>query len=131
MNAWDHLPNAKLIDWAIADMSANPSAWITAMDFVGRAREAYQFARDVVLAAEQHPDRKAAWWAAFDAVRKVKYGVSQNIAGDAIAALIAYDDCPKYLDMTPDELRVWAELSNDPSCILLLPMVIRMREGFP
>jgi hypothetical protein len=50
---------------------------------------------------------------------------------DATAALIAYDDASKYLDMSVDQLRVWAILSEEPAAILLLPAVIafeRIRE---
>jgi hypothetical protein len=43
---------------------------------------------------------------------------------DATAALIAFDDASKYLDMPSDKLRVWAILSEEPAAVLLLPAVI-------
>jgi hypothetical protein len=43
---------------------------------------------------------------------------------DATAALIAYDDASKYLDMPVEQLRVWAILSEEPAAVLLLPAVI-------
>jgi len=43
-------------------------------------------------------------------------------------ALIAWDHSAKYLKMTPDELRVWYALSDDPACILLLPAVMVLQE---
>jgi hypothetical protein len=53
----------------------------------------------------------AAWGAAWGAAR-------------GAAALIAYDDASKYLDMPSDQLRVWAILSETPAAVLLLPAVI-------
>ena len=54
--------------------------------------------------------------------------VVRDAAWDAALALVAYDDCEKYLDMTPDALQVWAVLSDDPAAILLLPMVQVMQK---
>jgi hypothetical protein len=39
-------------------------------------------------------------------------------------ALVAYDDCAQYLDMSSDQLKVWAILSENPAAVLLLPAVI-------
>jgi hypothetical protein len=49
---------------------------------------------------------------------------SAAAARGATAALIAYDDASKYLEMPSDHLRIWAILSEDPAAILLLPAVI-------
>jgi len=120
MNKWDHLPNAKLIDWVLTDLKANPGAWpaASAIGMPGAMVAAWRVAtRDVV--------RKAAWRALRDVVRETKFVVAKDAAMGAIAAFVVYDNCFKYLDMTPDELRVWGELSDDPACLLLLPMVIR------
>jgi hypothetical protein len=43
---------------------------------------------------------------------------------DATAALIAFDDASKYLEVASDQLRVWTILSEEPAAILLLPAVI-------
>ena len=99
---WAHLPNAKHIDWVIASVKANPDAW------------------------------SAAWNAAYDAARHAVWDAASDVAyvaaKDSILALVTYDDCEKYLDMTPDELQVWAVLSNDPAAILLQPMVQVMQK---
>ena len=47
-------------------------------------------------------------------------------AGSAISALIAWDDSAKFLDMTPDQLRFWIALSDDPKATLLLPAVVAL-----
>ncbi len=44
----------------------------------------------------------------------------RNLAWDAIAALIAWDDCAYMLDSNPGELAIIAAL-GDPRAILLLP----------
>jgi len=115
-NKWDHLPNAKLIDWVIADVKDNPGAW----------EEAWSAVWNVSGGAAWRAAMYAAMSAVLDSGRGSTWNADRaSVAWGTIAALIAYDDCSKYLDMTPDELHVWTELSNDPSCILLLPMVIR------
>ena len=104
---WAHLPNAKHIDWVFNSVKTNPQSWGLV------ARDA---ARDAAYAAVY----ATVWDAAMDA--------SWYDVRDAVLALVAYDDCEKYLDMTPDALRVWAALSNDPAAILLQPMV-RVMQG--
>lgn len=37
-----------------------------------------------------------------------------------LLALVAYDDCDGYLQMSYDELQIWAELSGQPQAVLLL-----------
>ena len=100
MSEWSHLPNAKHIDWMLESVKANPEKWKAARDA----------ARDAAM--------NAAWKAALE----------QLPAWSAISALIAWDHSSKYLDMTPDELRIWGKLSDDPACILLLPMIIVLQE---
>lgn len=39
-----------------------------------------------------------------------------------LLALVAYDDCDRYLQMSYDELQVWAKLSEQPQAVLLLPL---------
>jgi hypothetical protein len=68
--------------------------------------------------------------AALDAARDVAFDAVQDAAlyaaRSAIAALIAYDDSSKYLDMPSDHLRIWAILSEDPAAVLLIPAVIAL-----
>lgn len=109
--AWSHLPNAVHIDRVLVSVKAHPEEWIAAWPAVWPAAgaAAWREARDV----------------AWDATNGAAFGaVSRMAARAAIAALIAWDDCAKYLDMSSDRLRVWQALSEDPACILLLPAVV-------
>jgi hypothetical protein len=96
--AWSHLPNAAHIDRVLASVKAHPEAWSAA----------WTTSRDAALGATRNVAGNAAW----------------NAVPGAIAALIAWDHSIKYLDMAGEELQVWAILSDDPACILLLPAVI-------
>ena len=98
MSAWSHLPNAKHIDRILASVKENPAAWDAVWD------AALDAARDAVRDAARRWARGAVW------------GV--------VLALVTYDHAAKYLEMTPDQLRVWAELSEDPAAVLLIPAVI-------
>ena len=102
MNAWSHLPNAHHIDRVLESVKSHPEIWDAA----------WSAARDAAW--------NAAWSAAFDAVQDAALYAARS----AIAALIAYDDSSKYLDMPGDRLRIWAILSEDPAAVLLLPAVI-------
>ena len=94
MNAWDDLPNAKHIDRVLESVKTHPNQWTEARDEVN----------------------DAVWYAALD--------VARDAAAGAILALIAYDDCAHFLEMTSDELKVWSKLSENPAAILLLPTII-------
>jgi hypothetical protein len=120
MNAWSHLPNARHIDRIIKSAKSHPEIW------------------DAAWNAAWSAALNAAWRPATDVARDVAWGVARDVAWDAArgvvwsaaaargatAALIAYDDASKYLEMPSDHLRIWAILSEDPAAILLLPAVI-------
>ncbi len=129
MSEWSHLPNAKHIDWALESVKANPEKWKAAWD---AARGAAWGAAWTASSAAW----KAAWGAARrdaarDAAMNAAWTASSagwNAAWSAISALVAWDHSVKYLKMTPDQLRVWYALSDDPACILLLPAVMVLQE---
>ena len=102
MTAWTHLPNAKYIDQVLASVKANPESWSAAWDAT----------------------RGAAWNAAWNAARNAAWDATRDASQNAIAALIAYDDSSRYLKMTPDQLRIWGELGEDPAAVLLFPAVV-------
>ena len=104
--AWAHLPNAKHIDRVLAHLEAHPGKW--------------DAARDAAWAAA----RGAAWAAARDVAWGTAYTAAYTAARGAIAALIAWDNCAHLLELTPDQLRVYGRLSDDPAAVLLLPAVI-------
>ena len=118
MNAWSHLPNAGHIDRIIASVKAHPEAWAAAWAAAWDAARAA--ARAAAWAAARNAARDAARDAAWDAARDATY----NAARDSILALIAYDDAAKYLEMSSDQVKIWAELSEEPAAVLLLPAVI-------
>ena len=121
MNAWSHLPNAQLIDRVIKSVKDNPEVWA----------EAWNAARDEAWNAARYAARDEAWYEAWYAARYAArdeawyaaWNAARDAARDAIAALVAWDDSTQFLEMTSDELEVWARLSNNPGAILLLPAV--------
>ena len=113
MNAWSHLPNAHHIDRVLESEKSHPEIWVEAWNAAWDAAEvvAWYAARDAARDAARNADRDAAMNAAW-------------VTDWYAAALIAYDDASKYLDMPSDHLRVWALRSKEPAAILLLPAVI-------
>ena len=76
----------------------------------------------VLESSKSHPD---VWDAAYEAARGAAYEAARNAATwYSILALITYDDSAKYLDMTVDQLKMWAILSEEPAALLLLPAAI-------
>jgi len=119
--AWSHLPNAQHIDRVIASVKDHPDEWSAAqLATRGAAWDAARAAAERALGAPGYVAWDAAWYAAWDAVRTAAGGA----AWGAVAALVACDDCAHYLDMTSDQLRVWAILSEKPAAVLLLRAVV-------
>jgi hypothetical protein len=119
MNAWSHLPNAHHIDRVLESAKSHPEIWAAAWDAAWNASmAAWNAAWNATMNAARGVARDVAW----DAARGVV--CSAAAARGATAALIAYDDASKYLEMPGDHLRIWAILSEDPAAVLLLPAVI-------
>jgi len=125
---WSHLPNAAHIDRVIASVKTHPDVWNAAYDEACDA--AFDVSR-VAASAAAHGAVSSARGAVWDAARDAALGDHRDAlraayyaARGAILALIAYDDAVKYLNMTIDQLKMWAILSEDPAAILLLPTVI-------
>ena len=111
--AWSHLYNADHIDWVLQSLKENPELWTAAWSV------AWDAARNASKDAVWYAARNAVWYAAGDAA---SYAAT-SAAWEAVSALVAYDDCDSFLDMSYEKLQVWAVLSKDPRAILLLPMV--------
>ena len=149
MNAWDHLPNAKHIDWVFASVEQHPEIWAAAARASSQARraaawdaawdeaweEAYDVARgavweevyDAISAATRDVPAGEAWSASRNAI----YVAARGAARCSVLALISYDDCAHLLDMPSEQLKTWALLTEKPAAVLLLPAVIvreRIRE---
>jgi hypothetical protein len=136
--AWHDLPNALHIDRILADLQRNFLAWDAAWYAAAEADAAgdvarlaaWYAARDAAGDAARYAARDAARASAGDAARLAARDAAWYAAGDAawyaILALIAWDDSAKFLDMTPDQLRFWIALSDDPKATLLLPAVVAL-----
>ena len=122
MSEWSHLPNAKHIDRILASVKENPAAWDAAWNAAWNA--AWEAAWDAAWNAARDAARDAAWNAGWNAARDAAWNAGWNAGWNAALALVAYDHAAKYLEMTPAQLRVWAELSEDPAAVLLIPAVI-------
>jgi hypothetical protein len=134
MSEWSDLPNAVHIDRVLASLKKHPEIWGAARDAAWDAAHcescdavrgaawnaAWSAVRGATLDAAYDAILDAAYDAAYDAGRAALHIASR----DAILALIAYDDCDQYLSMTSEELRAWALLTEHPTAILLLPMVV-------
>ena len=123
--AWSHLPNAMHIDRVLASVKAHPDVWSAVDHAAGSAAwadardAAWSAAVSATVSAEEDEDRITARNAAWNTAGTG----AVSAAGDAIAALVAWDDCSQYLDMPGDQLEVWYHLSEQPACLLLLPAV--------
>lgn len=122
MNEWSHLPNVKHIDWVLQSLKDSPATWYEAWNVASetawnKARAAAWYsARTAARTAVRYAERDAARTAAYDAVWN-----AAAAARDAILAFIAFDYCEKYLNMSYEQLLIWAELDPHPACVLLLP----------
>ena len=128
MKPWSHLPNAHLIDWALESVKNNPYMW--RHEWAANWAANWNAARDAALLAARNSARDAAWHAAVDASWDVAYGAAWSAASNAayyaanvsILALVAYDDCDQYLNMSYEQLKVYALLSERPQAVTLLPL---------
>ena len=132
MSEWSHLLNAKHIDWIIQSLKYNPkvrsaageATWDTEWDSAKDAamNDAFDIERDSMV----------------DPIMEITTDIvneSQKLgeldedscdrawdaAWNAILALVAYDDCEKYLDVSYEELLSQTNLDPHPACVLLLP----------
>jgi hypothetical protein len=128
MVAWSHLPNCHHIDWVIESVKQNPKLWRAAwnagssssasMAWYALCEEANEvsgaMAKDATEAATD-----ARWFAAYAS----RWAAVREAAWTAVLTLLVYDDCDQYINMGYEKLWVYAELSENPQAILLLPMV--------
>jgi hypothetical protein len=137
-NSWDNLPNAIHINWVLKSVKNSPRAWADAGndavfsdardpdDTYGAAyHDAYDAACDAadahVYAANRARDYATS--NAYHDAGYAGYASGTGVSNNAILALIAYNNSSKYLDMSYQQLLIFASLSNDPAAILLLPAV--------
>jgi hypothetical protein len=117
MNALSHLPNAVHIDRVLTSFKAHPTLWDQAWDQV--------WSQSLSKAWNQACDqaRDEAWEQARIQALDQTFDQSFDQARSALLALVAYDDCAKYLNLPIDQLQMLYHLTEHPACILLQPAV--------
>ena len=138
MTAWSDLPNAARIDRVLTHLREHPERWAAAKDAAKDA--AWDAAKDAARGAAGGAAGGAARGAAWDAARGAAWDAARGAAGgaawgaapgnarDALAALVAWDDCADLLCLPPDVLRARINLvGNDHAAALLLPAAIAMQ----
>ena len=118
MSAWSHLPNAVHIDRVLTSFKLQPELWDQARNlaWVQAWGQAWGQARDQA--------RDQAWYQAREQVWMQAWGQAGNRARGTILALVAYDDCAKYLNLPIDQLEMLYHLTEHPACLLLQPAVL-------
>lgn len=131
MNAWSNLPNADHIDWVLASLTNDSHKWKMAVEFTYKLNiiEDYDVFYTVAWNEAANKGRIEQWEESqFTAISILK---EQSLASQtfwvsagwyALAALVAYDDVKLYLEMSYDQLAVWAKVSQKPQALLLLAM---------
>ena len=123
MSEWSHLPNAKHIDRVLQSANQYPDIW----------REIWFAARSSIPDTTWNVAWSEAWLAMIGAgvTQIVKHVcnndhemLSKGLARSSLLTLITYDDCGQYLDMSSEQLRMWAILTEQPAIWLLLPAVL-------
>ena len=124
--SWAHLPNARLVDTIIADVTARPkiwgAAWRIADHTIGSIAvgAAWDAAHVMAWGAERGGAMDVA--SSIEAESKLKYA-----AADAALALLVWDSSADLLALTPDALRTIIDTCDGDvkhQAVLLLPAVI-------
>ena len=118
MSAWDHLPNAAYIDRVVASVKSHPELWGQAWSQVWSQTLNKAWVRACDQALKQARDQ------ARDQAKEHTFDQSFDQTRSALLALVAYDDCAKYLDLPLDQLQMLYHLTEHPACLLLQPAVV-------
>ena len=113
--AWDAARNAA---WD----AARSAAWDAVRGTISNATRdaAWNATRDAAWNAVWDATWGATWGAARDALRSTAWVV----AGDVIAALIAYDDAGQFMKLPAEQLKAMYRLDPHPMYLLLQPAAI-------
>ena len=117
MSKWSHLPNAVHIDRILAHANANPEKWEAASN-----EAAWIAAWSAAVDAAWNATWSAAWYAAWNEVWSVG-------ARGAILALMTYPDCAYMLNMSPEQIKMYAHLDVK-GAWLLYPAAIAMEKEY-
>ena len=93
----------------------------------GISGEAWDVAWDAAWDAVLDMDEGAAWYSTWSRIQDAAHGAidpasAMDVSNDVILALMVYNDCDRYLNMSYDQLLTYAALSERPQAILLLPL---------
>jgi hypothetical protein len=122
MSAWSHLPNAAHIDRVVASVHANPKLWEQAWEQAWN--KAWVQAWDQAWQQAWNKAWVQVWVQASDQARDQASDKASDKARSALLALVAYDDCAKYLNLPIDQLQMLYHLTDHPACLLLQPAVV-------
>ena len=131
--AWDMLPNARPIDWVIADLGQRPEAWVAARYATRDISWADAFEEALVISYEEAAfGRNSARGEAVEAVRDTVWqmdrGVQANawpVARNAVVALIVWDDSVELFRLDPDAVRLLAASGHAPAVLLYPACIVR------
>ena len=125
-NAWDDLPNAKHIDWVLADVKRNPQKWAEARGALRGPAWAkalvtcFEVARLAIRNDAQVAVRVAIYYAPIvEAYKDAAWAAARGVC----AALVAWDYAGDVLSMEPDAVHLLAS-AGDHAAVLMLPAVI-------
>ena len=122
---WSHLPNAEHIDWVLETLEKDPKVWRASL--FSAEHGALDVFRSMLGAAGLtvwgNSWDSLAVKAALDAAGGVAWGDARGAMWGAIAALVAWDDSSRLLDMSVEEVVTLARTGNQ-AAVLLLPAVI-------
>jgi hypothetical protein len=123
MTAWSHLPNAEHIDRVLAHALLFPESWNLPWsdEFIDSLDEA--------MTTAQESNRDLVWQSAWQAPwvnrqNKTFPADSLRAIRACICTLIAYDDSSKYLNCSPEKLKMIISLTEDRAAILMLPAAV-------
>lgn len=131
---WVHLPNAVLIDEVLTSLKAHPEKWAMAQ---AASRDtdrdtAWSAARSAAQSATWDAVRgtiwNAVWGAAWGAARDALRSAAWVVAGDVIAALIAYNDAGQFMKLPVEQLKAMYRLDPHPMYLLLQPAAVVFTE---
>ena len=140
MKPWSHLANAHHIDWVIESLKADPEKWVRAYskgvrayseckDGVELRYEALDTAWNVGTLADRGVALDAIHSAMLETIQNANWGSTGDVFArsdargavwESLMALVAYDDCDQYLQMSYEQLLIYATLSERPQAVLLL-----------
>jgi hypothetical protein len=130
MNAWSHLPNAKHIDRILASAKANPELWLHTSQqaryqvWIDIWNQSLEYAEEQARYQVWQQARYQAYAQPYDQARKQAWYQARDQVTGALLALIAYDDCASYLDLSVDQLQMLYALTDHPACFLLQPSAV-------